>query len=101
MILMKKLEKEINVLLEKEAQMWGQRAKVQWLKDGLGIRCFFIAKLHNEEGKTTSRGCMIMMVNGALSLVEWRGLCWSFIRLFSLPKTRRILMRFWHKYLGL
>ncbi|KAL4620439.1 hypothetical protein ACB092_06G154000 [Castanea dentata] len=32
--LMKKLEKEINQLLDKEAQMWGQRAKVQWLKDG-------------------------------------------------------------------
>ena len=32
-ILMKKLEKEINTLLNKEAQMWRQRAKVQWLKD--------------------------------------------------------------------
>ena len=32
-ILMKKLEKEINTLLDKEAQMWRQWAKVQWLKD--------------------------------------------------------------------
>lgn len=32
--LLKKLEKEINKLLDREAQMWGQPAKVQWLKDG-------------------------------------------------------------------
>ena len=43
-ILMKKLEKKINVLLDKEAQMWGQRAKVQWLKDGDRNTRFFHSK---------------------------------------------------------
>ena len=74
--LMKKLEKEINKLLDKEAQMWGQRAKMQWLKDG--DRNFFIAQLHREGGKIILRGCIIIMVNGALIQAEQRTLFQSF-----------------------
>lgn len=31
---MRWLEKEVNLLLDKEAKMWAQRSKVLWLKDG-------------------------------------------------------------------
>lgn len=31
---MKKLEQEIDILLDREAKLWNQRSKVQWLKDG-------------------------------------------------------------------
>ena len=55
-LLMKKLEKEINVLLDKEAQMWGQRAKVQWLKDGDRNTRFFHSKASQRRRKNYIKG---------------------------------------------
>ena len=55
-ILMKKLEKEINVLLDKEAQMWGQRAKVQLLKDGDRNTMFFHSKASQRRRKNYIKG---------------------------------------------
>ena len=30
----RRLEHEINILLDRESQMWSQRSKIQWLRDG-------------------------------------------------------------------
>ena len=30
----KRLEQEINLLMDREAQIWSQRSKIQWLRDG-------------------------------------------------------------------
>ena len=55
-IVMKKLEKEINVLPDKEAQMWGQRAKVQWLKDRDRNTRFFHSKTSQRRRKNYIKG---------------------------------------------
>ena len=41
---MKTLQEEINLLLDKEATMWRQRAKILWLKDGDKNTKFFHSK---------------------------------------------------------
>ena len=30
----RRLEQEINLLMDREAQIWSQRSKIQWLRDG-------------------------------------------------------------------
>ena len=41
---MRQLEKEINLLMDKEAKMWAQRSRVLWLKDGDKNTQFFHSK---------------------------------------------------------
>ena len=41
---MKYLEKQITTLLDREAKMWAQRSKIQWLCDGDKNTWFFHSK---------------------------------------------------------
>ena len=41
---MRALESEINLLLDKEAQMWRQRSRILWMKDGDRNTKFFHSK---------------------------------------------------------
>ena len=41
---MRQLEKEMNLLMDKEAKMWAQRSRVLWLKDGDKNTQFFHSK---------------------------------------------------------
>ena len=41
---MRRLEQEINLLLDREAQIWSQRSKIQWLQDGDRNTQFFHSK---------------------------------------------------------
>ena len=42
--MVKQLEIEINMLLDRKASMWAQRKKIQWLKDGDKNTRFFHSK---------------------------------------------------------
>lgn len=68
---MRLLEKEVNMLLDKEAKMWAQWSKVLWLKDGdRNTRLFhskasqrrrriYITKLHDASGRLCTRPSQI------------------------------------------
>ena len=56
MNLMKKLEKEINKFLDREAQMWRQQAKVQWPKDRDRNTKFFHRKASQRRRKNYIKG---------------------------------------------
>lgn len=68
---MRVLEKEVNMLLDKEAKMWAQQSKVLWLKDGdRNTRLFhskasqpqrhnYITKLHDTLGRLCTRPSQI------------------------------------------
>ena len=53
---LKKLEQEINVLMDQEAKLWRQRAKIQWLKDGDHNTTFFHSKASQRRRKNYIKG---------------------------------------------
>ena len=53
---MKKLEQEINVLMDREAKLWRQRAKIQWLKDRDHNTTFFHSKASQRRRKNHIKG---------------------------------------------
>ena len=53
---MKQLEAEINKLLDREAQMWAQRSKIQWLKDGDKNTRFFHSKATQRRRRNYVKG---------------------------------------------
>ena len=66
---MQQLEAEINKLLDREAQMWAQRSKIQWLKDDNKNTRFFYSK--------ATQSCRRNYVKGQLTQL------WAFINTFS------------------
>ena len=53
---MKQLEAEINKLLDREAQMWAQWSKIQWLKDGDKNTRFFHSKATQRHRRNYLKG---------------------------------------------
>lgn len=90
----RRLEQEINSLLDCEAQMWSQRSKIQWLRVEIEIPSTSIAKLLNVDAETTSRGYMIKRADGGQNRVEWWKLWWIFIKGCSPLQTRPALMKY-------
>ncbi|XP_030969950.1 uncharacterized protein LOC115990242 [Quercus lobata] len=70
------LEQEVNLLMDREAQMWSQRSKIQWLRDGDRNTQYFHSKasqrrrrnyikgVYNREGRwcTDSRSMVVTVV---------------------------------------
>lgn len=50
------LEKEVNILMDREAKMWSQRSKVQWLKDGDRNTRFFRSKCSQRRRRNYLKG---------------------------------------------
>ena len=92
---LKKLEQEINVLMDRESKLWRQRAKIQWLKDGDRNTIFFFTTRHHNGGeRTTSRGCIIMRGSEIHILAELQTPLCSFIKICSLLQVRTALRKF-------
>ena len=53
---MKYLEKQILTLLDREAKMWAQRSKVQWLRDGDKNTRFFHSKATQRRRRNYIKG---------------------------------------------
>ena len=53
---LKKLEQEINVLMDRESKLWRQRAKIQWLKDRDRNTIFFHSKASQRRRKNYIKG---------------------------------------------
>ena len=53
---MKYLEKQILILLDREAKMWAQRSKVQWLRDGDKNTRFFHSKATQRRRRNYIKG---------------------------------------------
>ncbi|KAL0007018.1 hypothetical protein SO802_008520 [Lithocarpus litseifolius] len=52
----RRLEQEINVLLDSEAQMWSQQSKIQWLRDGDRNNRYFYSKAFERRGRNYIKG---------------------------------------------
>ena len=50
------LEHEINLLMDREAQMWSQRSKIQWLKDGDRNTRYFHSKASQHRRQNYMKG---------------------------------------------
>ena len=52
----RRLEHEVNILLDREAQMWSQRSKIQWLRDGDRNTLYFHSKASVRRRRNYIRG---------------------------------------------
>nr|XP_023887038.1 uncharacterized protein LOC111999151 [Quercus suber] len=52
----RRLEQEINLLLDHEAQMWSQRSKIQWLRDGDRNTWYFHSKASERRRRNYIKG---------------------------------------------
>ena len=53
---MKQLEREINSLMYKEAQLWRQRSKIEWLRDGDRNTRFYHSKASQRRRRNYIKG---------------------------------------------
>ena len=52
----RRLEHEINILLDRESQMWSQRSKIQWLRDGDRNTQYFHSKASEQRRRNYIKG---------------------------------------------
>ena len=52
----RRLEHEINLLLDRESQMWSQRSKIQWLRDGDRNTQYFHSKASEQRRRNYIKG---------------------------------------------
>ena len=68
---MKYQKKQITTILDREAKMWAQRSKIQWLCDGDKNTRFFHSKATQRRQRNYIKGLYDEGANGALIQAEW------------------------------
>ena len=93
----RRLEHEINVLLDRESQCGPNGLKYSGLEMVIEILGIFVAKHLNGDGEITLRDYIIERVDGALIRVVWWTQWWIFIKIYLPPQIRPTLRQFWSK----
>ena len=93
----RRLEQEINLLMDREAQMWSQRSKIQWFRDGDRNTRFFHSKASERRRHNYIKGLYDREGRWCRIREAWWKRWWIFIKSYLLPPIRTVLMKFWSK----